>query len=50
MVPVYGGNMAKLKENDTFNFFASQLHIRIEMVFGMMVKKWGILQRPVSVR
>jgi hypothetical protein len=49
MVPVYGGNLAKLKENDTFNFFASQLRIRIEMAFGMMVKKWGILQRPVSV-
>jgi hypothetical protein len=49
MVPIYGGNLAKVKENDTFNFFASQLHIRIEMAFGMMVKKWGILQRPVSV-
>jgi hypothetical protein len=49
MVPIYGGNQAKIKENDTFNFFASQLRIRIEMAFGMMAKKWGILQRPVSV-
>jgi hypothetical protein len=49
MVSIYGGNHAKLKENDTFNFFASQLRIRIEMAFGMMVKKWDILQQPVSV-
>jgi hypothetical protein len=49
MVPIYGGNQAKVKENDTFNFFASKLHIRIKMAFGIMVQKWGISQRPVSV-
>ncbi len=29
-----------------FQFFASQLRICIEMTFGLMVKKWGILQLP----
>lgn len=50
MAPIYGGNQAKIVENDNFNFFASQLRIRVEMAFGLMVKKWGILQRPISIR
>ena len=33
---------------DSFNFFASQLRIRIEMAFGMMRMKWGILSRAVG--
>ena len=37
-------------ENDNFNFFASQLRIRIEMAFGLMVKKWGILARPLTIK
>jgi hypothetical protein len=37
------------KENDNFNFFASQLRIRIKMAFGLMTRKWGILQRLLSV-
>ena len=35
----------------TINFFASQLQIRIErMAFGLMVKKWGILARPLTIK
>jgi hypothetical protein len=34
---------------DNFNFYASQLRIRIEMAFGMMQRKWGILWRPMVV-
>jgi hypothetical protein len=34
---------------DNFNFYASQLSIRIEMAFGMMQRKRGILWRPVVV-
>jgi len=29
---------------DAFNFYLSQLRIRVEMSFGRLVKKWGILQ------
>jgi hypothetical protein len=48
IVPIFGGDLALQKDNDNFNFFASQLRIRIEMAFGLMTRKWGILQRPLS--
>jgi hypothetical protein len=48
LVPIFGGAQALIARNDNFNFFASQLRIRIEMAFGLMVKKWGILQRPLT--
>jgi hypothetical protein len=44
-VPTFGGDLALRRENDNFN---SQLRIRIEMAFGLMTKKWGILQRPLT--
>ena len=37
-------------EERQFNFFASQLRIRIEMAFRLMVKKWGILARPLTIK
>jgi DDE superfamily endonuclease len=41
----------RLKErNDDFNFYASQLRIRIEMAFGIMQMKWGVLQCPVKCK
>ena len=48
MVPVYQGYEKTIAKYDNFNFFASQLRIRIEMAFGMMQMKWGILQRPLG--
>jgi hypothetical protein len=48
LVPIFGGALALIPRNDNFNFFASQLRIRIEMAFGLMVKKWGVLQRPLT--
>jgi hypothetical protein len=48
LIPIYRGEMAQ--RNDNFNFFASQLRIRIEMAFGLMVKKWGILAQPLSIK
>ena len=50
LIPIFGGDLALKKENDNFNFFASQLRIRIEMAFGLMTRKWGILHRPLSIR
>lgn len=49
LIPIFGGVEATRLHNDSFNYFASQLRIRIEMAFGMMVQKWGILQRPLRV-
>ena len=37
-------------ENNNFNFYGSQCRIRVEMAFGMMSQKWGILKRPMSVK
>jgi len=48
VIPIFGGDLALNKDNDNFNSFALQLHIRIEMAFGLMTRKWGILQRPLS--
>jgi DDE superfamily endonuclease len=48
MVPVYHGADKLHAKYDNFNFFASQLRIRVEMAFGIMQSKWGILQRPVG--
>jgi hypothetical protein len=49
LVAIFGGDLALQKDNDNFNFYASQLRIRIKMAFGIMTRKWGILQRPWSI-
>lgn len=47
----YGPHLLRKRAKyDSYNFYASQLRIRIEMAFGLMVKKWGILSRPVSIK
>ena len=50
LVPIFRGENARSARNDNFNFFASQLRIRIEMAFGLMVNKWGILTRPLEIK
>jgi DDE superfamily endonuclease len=50
LVPIFRGANARLAIYDNFNYFASQLRIRIEMAFGLMVKKWAVLQRPLSFK
>ena len=47
MIPIFGGSDGKRKRNDDFNFYASQCRIWIEMAFGLMYKKWGVLWCPV---
>jgi DDE superfamily endonuclease len=49
MVPIYQGIDKHSPKYDNFNFYASQLRIRIEMAFGIMNNKWGILQRPLQI-
>ena len=48
MVPIYQGSDKLNPKYDNFNYFASQCRIRVEMAFGMMQSKWGILQRPLT--
>ena len=50
LIPIYGSDYATKARYDNYNFYASQLRIRIEMSFGLMVKKWGILSRPITIK
>ena len=44
----YGSSRKNNARNDNYNYYASQLRIRIEMAFGMMTRKWLILDSPVK--
>jgi DDE superfamily endonuclease len=35
---------------DTYNYYVSQLRMRIEMAFGLLSSKWRILRSPLQVR
>ena len=37
---IFQGQQRENKRNDNFNFYASQLHIRVEMAFGLLQAKW----------
>jgi hypothetical protein len=50
LVPVFGGASALDPDNNNWNYYASQCRIRIEMSFGMMKQKWGILNSPLQVK
>jgi hypothetical protein len=50
MVPIYHGISKQNPDTDNFNYYASQCRIRIEMAFGLMQMKWGILWRPMRVK
>ena len=47
--PIYRSEQVARERYDNYNFYASQLHIHIEMAFGLMVKRWSILQRPITI-
>ena len=48
LVPFPGQNLPQ--RMDSFNFFLSQLRVRIENAFALLVSRWGILWRPLRVR
>jgi len=43
LIPFVGSQRSDTSK-DAFNFYLSQLRIRVEMSFGILVRKWGILQ------
>jgi DDE superfamily endonuclease len=45
----FSGNQRKDASRDAYNFYLSQLRIRIEMTFGVFVNKWQIFKRPLQV-
>jgi hypothetical protein len=42
------GSQRQDRTKDAFNFFLSQLRIRIENSFGLLTTKWRILRRPLE--
>ena len=45
----YTGNKRSNINNDVFNYFLSQMRIRIEMEFGYLTSKWIILRKCQTV-
>ena len=45
----YTGSRREDPFKDSFNFYLSQLRIRIEMVFGLLVQIWRILNRKLEM-
>ena len=50
LIGPFAGPERFVETNDAFNFYLSQLRIRIEMAFGLLVTKWRILQAPLSIK
>ena len=44
----FSGAEKSVEEHRTYNFYLSQLRVRIEMAFGLLTTKWRILRRPLN--
>jgi hypothetical protein len=44
----YSGSTREHEPNAIFNFYLSQLRIRIEMAFGLLTTKWRVLRKPLE--
>ena len=44
----FSGADKNIPENDSFNFYLSQLRTRIEMTFGLLTTKWRIFRRNLN--
>jgi len=45
----YSGKDKGDKNKDAFNFFLSQLRIRIEQSFGLLTTKWRVFKKPLEL-
>ncbi len=45
--PITGHNISTT--DDAYNFYHLQIRITIEQAFGILVHRWGILRRPMSM-
>ena len=45
----FSGDEKRDPRKDAYNFYLSQLRIRIEQAFGFMTTKWQILRKPLQV-
>jgi hypothetical protein len=49
LTPFSGTNRC-VPEHDAYNFYISQLRIKIEQAFGLMTTKWRVLRRPLLIK
>ena len=49
LLPIYRSEQAARERYGNYYYYTSQLHICIEMAFGLMIKRWSILQRPITI-
>ena len=49
LLPICRSEQAARERYNNYNFYTSQLHIRIEKAFDLMVERWSILQRPITI-
>ena len=49
MIVPFTGSQRRNPNKDAFNFYISQLRIRVEMSFGLMTNKWRILRAPLQM-
>ena len=45
----FTGSQRSDSTKDAYNFFLSQVRIRIEMAFGLFTTKWQLLKQPLGV-
>ncbi|POM69632.1 Hypothetical protein PHPALM_14062 [Phytophthora palmivora] len=50
LTPFNKAQLVNPADRDSYNFHFSQLRIRIEMEFGLLVNKWRVLKLPPHVR
>ncbi|OWZ01040.1 hypothetical protein PHMEG_00027649, partial [Phytophthora megakarya] len=50
MTPFNKAQLVDHADRDSYNFHISQLRIRIEMAFGLLVNKWRIVKQHLHVR
>eukprot|EP00186_Timspurckia_oligopyrenoides_P001328 CAMPEP_0182451238 /NCGR_PEP_ID=MMETSP1172-20130603/43609_1 /TAXON_ID=708627 /ORGANISM="Timspurckia oligopyrenoides, Strain CCMP3278" /LENGTH=363 /DNA_ID=CAMNT_0024648991 /DNA_START=1602 /DNA_END=2693 /DNA_ORIENTATION=+ len=50
LINPFSGTQRMRPENDAFNFYVSQIRIKIEQAFGFMTTKWRILKQPLQVK
>eukprot|EP00918_Siedleckia_nematoides_P032876 GHVU01071392.1.p1 GENE.GHVU01071392.1~~GHVU01071392.1.p1 ORF type:complete len:439 (+),score=38.18 GHVU01071392.1:879-2195(+) len=50
VITPFSGAEARVPLNHAFNYYISQLRMRIEMAFGFMTTKWGVLHRRCRLR
>ena len=48
MLVPFVGSQRDDQTQDAYNFFLSQLRIRIEMAFGLLQTKWAVLKRNLT--